>query len=144
MSQFYQEFTLETIKTWEKAMEKNPEAEWHFNKIKDILPFCKKVIPRIGRGQSLFGLSLICLDVKPRKEKEERIVRYGLEPLLRAGILTTEEANRIVKWFLDTKPTCDSGGADQFEKEFEIEGTKYRLITDSYRSYRDLNLQIIH
>ncbi|MBU0547030.1 MAG: hypothetical protein ABH876_01180 [Patescibacteria group bacterium] len=145
MSKFYQECTPKTIQAWEEAVKKNPDAEWHFNKISKILPFLKKVMPRIGNGQSLFGLSIVCLSVKPkRKAYEEKIVRYGLEPLLKANILTEEEAGKIVQWFLKTKPTWNSGGAGYFTKDFEIDGTKYRLITDSYRGFRDLNIQILH
>jgi hypothetical protein len=145
MSRFYQECTQRTIQAWEKALKDNPNAEWNCNKIKEILPFLKKVMSRIGRDQSLLGFSIICLASKPRKkEDEERIVRYGLEPLLKAKILTETEAKRIVQWFLKTKPTWDSGGAGHFTKEFQVDGTKYRLITDSYRDYRDLNLQVLN
>jgi len=141
MEKFYQEFTPKTIRTWEKAAKKNPKAEWNCNKIKEILPFLKKVIPRVGKNQSAFGLSIISLFCKPREEEE--IVRYGLEPLLKAEVLTMEEVNKIVDWFLKTKPTWNSSGAGQFTKEFEIEGIKHQLFTDSYRNYRDLNLQVI-
>ncbi|KPJ56867.1 hypothetical protein AMJ49_03580 [Parcubacteria bacterium DG_74_2] len=142
MKKFYQEFTPKTIRKWEKGAKENPDAEWSCNKINEILPFIKKVMPRIGRNQSLFGLSIISLLGKPKNEGE--IIRYGLEPLLKAGVLTEEEMNKIIEWFQKTKPTWNSGGAGDFTKEFEIEGKKYRLITDSYRNYRDLNLQVVH
>jgi hypothetical protein len=41
---------------------------------------------RIGNNQSLFDLSIICLSRK--YFDEEKVVRYGLEPLTKAGILT--------------------------------------------------------
>jgi hypothetical protein len=71
---------------------------------------------------------------------EEEIVRYGLQPILAAGILTEGEADQVVDWYLGTKPIQDSGGLPHFRKEFEIDGTKYRLMTDSIRYCRDLNL----
>ena len=98
-------------------------------------------MPRIGsKGQSLFGLSLICLETKPSKEFEEKIVRYGLDPLLKAAIINEKEADEIVQWFLKTKPSWESNNTSKFEKEFELDGKKYKILTDSYRNYRDLNL----
>jgi hypothetical protein len=126
-------------------VQKNPNAEWNCNKISEILPFLKKVMPRIGsKGQSLFGLSFICLDVKPEKEDERKIIEYGLEPLLKAEIITKEEAEEIIQWFLKTKPTWDSNHESDFKKEFEIDGKKYTISTDSIRNYRDLNLLPSH
>jgi len=144
MSKFYQEFTPETVQKWEKAMPENPDAEWNYNKIREILPFVKKVMPRIGQSQSLFGLSIISLASKCEAKEEQRIVRYGLEPLLKSGVLAEEDVEEIVQWFLETTPTWDTGGDWQFKKEFEIDGIKYGLITDSHRNHRDLNLQVIH
>lgn len=141
MEEFYSQFTPEDVKTWEEAIEKNPDVEWNYNRVKDLLPFVRKVMPRIGQGQSLLGFSIICLNGKCKNEKE--VVEYGLEPLLLANIITEEEAARITNWYLQTQPTWDSGGAGRFQKEFEIEDIKYRLITDSCRNCRDLNLQIL-
>ena len=141
MEKFFQQFTPEVIKNWEKAVQKNPNAEWNFNRICDILPFLKRVMPRIGRNQSIFGLSIISLDGKVQNERE--IIQYGLEPLLTARIITEEETKWIVNWYLQTQPAWDSGGAGHFQKEFEIDGVKYKLITDSYRNCRDLNLQVL-
>lgn len=142
MEEFYSQFTSEDVKTWEEAVEKNPDVEWSHNRVKDLLPFVRKVMPRIGLGQSLLGFSIICLNGKCKKEKE--VVEYGLEPLLVANIITKEEATRITRWYLQTQPTWDSGGAGHFQKEFQIEGVRYRLITDSRRNCRDLNLQILN
>jgi len=141
MQTFFQQFTPEVVEKWEKAVQANPDAEWNSNRVRSILPFVKKVMPRIGRNQSLFGLSIISLDGKAKDERE--LVQYGLEPLLVGGILTEEEVKQIVGWFLNTQPTWDSGGAGHFQKEFEIDGMKYRLISDSYRNCRDLNLQVL-
>lgn len=138
---FFQQLTPETVKKWEEAVQKNSDAEWNYNRIRDILPFVRKVMPRIGRNQSLFGLSIISLDGKVPNERE--VVQYGLEPLLAANILIKEEAERIVNWYLQTQPTWDSGGEADFVKEFETEGVKYKLMTDSYRNCRDLNLQVL-
>jgi len=138
---FFQQFTPEIVENWERAVQKNPDAEWGYNKMRSLIPFLKRVMPRIGKNQSLFGLSIISLDGKSQNEKW--IVRYGLEPLLKAQILTQEEVGQIVVWYEQTDPTWDSGGARQFQKEFEIDEIKYRLITDSYRNCRDLNLQVL-
>lgn len=141
MNRFFQQFTSDIVEKLEEAVQKNPEAEWNCNRIRDILPFLKKVMPQIGQNQSLFGLSIISLDGRAPNERE--IVQYGLEPLLGADVLTEEEVERIVNWYLQTQPTWDSGGAGHFQKEFEIDGMRYRLITDSYRNCRDLNLQVL-
>lgn len=142
MEAFYHQFTPEDVKAWEEGLQKNPDAEWNYNRVKEFLPFVKKVMPRIGLGQSLLGFSIICLNGKCKNEKE--VVEYGLEPLLVANIITEKEAARITNWYLRTQSTWDSGGAGHFQKEFEVEGIKYRLITDSYRNCRDLNLQILN
>lgn len=141
VSKFFMQFTPKTLKIWEKAVQENSDVEWNFKKICDFLPFIKKVMPRISSNQSIFGLSIISLGGKTQEEEE--IVRYGLEPLLRANILTKEEVELIINWYIHTKPTWESGGAGHFQKEFEIDKVKYRLITDSYRNCRDLNLQVL-
>lgn len=141
MEKFYHQITPEDLNNWEEAAQKNPDVEWSYSRVKDLLPFVKKVMPRIGQNQSLFGFSIICLNGKFKGEKE--VVEYGLEPLLVANIITEEEATRITNWYLQTQPTWDSGEAGRFQKEFEIENIKYRLITDSCRNCRDLNLQIL-
>jgi len=141
MEAFYHQFTPEDVKSWEEGLQENPDAEWNYNRVKEFLPFVKKVMPRIGLGQSLLGFSIICLNGKCKNEKE--VVEYGLEPLLVANIITEKEAAQITNWYIRTQPTWDSGGAGHFQKEFEVEDTKYRLITDSCRNCRDLNLQIL-
>jgi len=143
VSKLYQEFTPEIIAKWEEVYKNKPDAEWSNNKIKDILPFVKKVMPRIGRNQSLFGLSIISLEGKYEINDEEEIVRYGLEPLVKADILTKDEVEDIVVWYHATKPSWDSNNEERFKKEFEIEGKKYILVTDNYRNCRDLNLQVV-
>lgn len=125
---------------WENAIKENPEAEWGSNKMQKLLPFIRKTLPRIGKNQSLFGLSIISLESK--FEKEDEVVRYGLEPLLKSGILTDSECEEIVLWYSHMEPTWNSGGvAGVFQKSFEVEGVSYKLITDSYRNCRDLNLR---
>lgn len=141
MERFYYQITPENVRSLEEAVQENPEAEWHYNRVKDILPFVKIVMPRIAQIQSLLGFSIICLDGKFKGEEE--VVKYGLEPLLVANILTKKESEQIINWYLQRKPTWDSEWGKYFRKEFEIEGIKYRLITDSCRNCRDLNLQVI-
>lgn len=141
MDDFFQQITPQIIEKWEAAVRDDPKAEWNCNRLCDILPFVKAVMPRVGRNQSLFGLSIISLDGKTQNEKE--IVRYGLAPLLAARILTEDEAVQVVDWYLQTSPTWDSGGAGQFTKDFTLGGVSYRLITDAYRDCRDLNLQVL-
>lgn len=140
MEKFYNQLTPENVSYWEAEIQKNPDVQWNYNRVKDLLPFIKKVMPRMGRNQSLLGFSIISLDGKLKNERE--VVKYGLEPLLIANIITKKEAEKIINWYLKTQPTWDSGGVGHFQKEFKIEDIKYRLITDSYRNCRDLNLQI--
>ena len=140
MSKIYTEFTLKDVVVLEKELKEDPDAHYEFSKISEILPFIKKTMPRVGNDQSVFGLSIICL---PRKySDEEKVVRYGLEPLTRAGILTDVEVEKIVDWFKTTEPTWDSNDRKGFAKTFKIDGIKYKLMTDSCRRYRDLNLHI--
>jgi len=141
MGKFYNQFTSENIGVWEKSAKENPDAKWNFGRIKDLLPFIRKVMPRIGQNQSLLGLSIISLDGKPKNERE--VVQYGLDPLLVAEIITKEEATQIINWYLQTRPTWDSGGIGDFQKVFHIEGIGYKLITDSRRNCLDLNLQVL-
>jgi hypothetical protein len=138
---FYQQFTEEVVAAWEEALKENPGADLNGQEFSRLLPFIKKVLPRIGKSQSLFGLSLICLDRKLANETS--VVRYGLAPLLSAEILTAEEVEEIVDWYKNTVPAWHSVGGSRFEKEFEVEGQRYRLYTDSYRNCRDLNLQTV-
>jgi hypothetical protein len=138
---FYQQFTEEIVAAWEVCIKESPQVEFNGMKVSQLLPFVKKALPRIGKGQSLFGLSLICLDRKLANETS--VVRYGLAPLLSAGILTMEEVEEIVDWYKNTVPTWDSGGNSRFEKNFQVDGQGYRLYTDSYRNCRDLNLQVV-
>ena len=53
---FFQQVTPEMIERLEETFQKNPVSEY---RIGYMLPFFKKVMPRIGRIQSLFGLSII-------------------------------------------------------------------------------------
>ena len=92
MSKIYTEFTPEDVTALEKELKENPDAYYEFSKISEILPFIKKTMPRVGNDQSVFGLSIICLSRK--YFDEEKVVRYGLEPLTKAEILTDVELKR--------------------------------------------------
>ncbi len=140
MSKIYTEFTPEDVAVLEKELKEDPDAMWEEFKISEILPFIKKTMPRIGNNQSVFDLSIICL---PRKYSgEEKVVKYGLEPLTKAGILTNVEVKKVVNWFRKTEPTWDSNDRKGFVKTFKIDEITYELMTDCCRGYRDLNLHI--
>ena len=53
MNKIYQEFTPKTLKIWEDAVEKKPDAQWNYNNISDLLISS----PSIARqtSMSLFG-----------------------------------------------------------------------------------------
>ena len=142
VEEYYQQFTQEHIDIWEKAVDERPDAKWNYNNVADLLPFMKIVLPRIGKNQSLFGLSLISLegDIEGLKE----IVRHGLEPLQTAGVLDDEDVETLVRWFTKSTPRWDSHDRtpqpSNFEKTIEVGGAVYTLRTDNYRRYRDLNL----
>ena len=140
MLKIYTQFKPEDVAELEKELKEDPDAYYECFKISKILPFIKKTMPRVGNDQSVFGLSIICL---PRKYfDEEKVVRYGLEPLTKAGILTDVEVKKIVNWFKKTEPTWDSDNRKGFAKTFKIDGITYKLMTDCCRGYRDLNLHI--
>jgi len=141
MGEYYMQFSLEGLRNWERAARQNPNADWHGNRITDFLPFMRKAMPRIATNQSMLGLSII--SVEGKLVNEEEIIRYGLQPILAAGILTEGEAGQIVDWYFRTRPTQNSGGYPHFKKEFEVDGTRYRLMTDSIRHCRDLNLNFV-
>ncbi len=137
----YIEFTPESVAEWGEALKENPDVEWNYNKLSGIFPFVKLIMPRIAKNQSLFGLSIISLDkIYP---EEEGIIRYGLEPLVKEGILEEMETNKIVNWFKQTTPTWDSNNNQRFEKIFIVGPNKYKLLTDCYRGCRDLNLRVV-
>ena len=142
VAKLYQEFTPRTVALWEAAVKDDPRAEWCEIGISKVLPFIRKAMPRIGKNQSMFGLSIISIEGAYSAEEDERIVRYGLEPLVKSGILNEGDVKDIVAWYQSTKPSWDSGSGERYEKKFGIDGQKYRLVTDSYRNCRDLNLQI--
>lgn len=52
VEEFYQQFTPEIVRIWEEAIQKNADVEYNCNPIKDILPFVRKVMPRVGKNQS--------------------------------------------------------------------------------------------
>ncbi len=137
----YQEFTPQIVERWEAAVQADPLAVWNENRIGQLLPFVREVQPRIGVNQSLFGLSIISLEGRPEDESE--VVMYGLEPLIAAGVLDEVEAAQVVAWYERTDPSSNSGSVRAFGKEFDLGGTKYRLITDAYGGHRDLNLQVV-
>ncbi|MEE9525033.1 MAG: hypothetical protein V3V78_00310 [Candidatus Woesearchaeota archaeon] len=145
MAQVYHEFTPDIIAKWEAAVQENPDAEWTCQKVADILPFLKtvqlRVQPRFGKNQSLFGFSIISLDRSYKDEPE--VVAYGLEPLVKAEILTDDEASKISDWYKNTQPSWDSNNTHRFEKTFKLGDHRYRLSTDCYRGCRDLNLQLV-
>jgi hypothetical protein len=146
MSKYYQEFTPEIVAKWEEILKETPDAEWNCNKLSEVLPFIKKVMPRIGKNQSLFGLSIISLEGQVEDRKvEEKIVRYGLEPLKTANILSDDNIKEIVDWYALSDPKWGphdyaTRTRPNFEKKFEIDGKTYRLSTDNYRNFKDLNL----
>ena len=140
MTNGYSEFTPEIVTKWEETLKERPDCEWNENKIADILPLIKKVGNlRIGKNQSLFGLSII--SIENYSKNEEKLVRESLEPLVNAGLLAKDDVEHVVEWYAQTKPSWDSGYQKNFSKEFTVDGITYELITDNYRNYRDLNLR---
>ncbi len=118
MSKIYTEFTPEDVVILEKELKENPDACYEFSKISEILPFIKKTMPRVGNDQSVFGLSIVSLARK--YSDEEKVVKYGLEPLTKAGILTDVEVEKIVDWFKKTEPTWDSDDREGFAKLLKL------------------------
>ena len=115
-----------------------PNAEWKYNRLSDILPFLSFVKPRIGVIQNVSNLSIISLDKV--YQDEEKIVRYGLEPLEKAHILGESELEQIAKWYIQTQTALDSGA---FEKTFNIGNKEYILETNSHENSRHLNLKVL-
>lgn len=142
MERFYGQFTPEILTKWEEAVRKDADATWSGQSIKGLLPFAKRVMPMVAQTQSLFGFTIICLESK--LENEEEVVGYGLQPLIVVNIITQQEADSIIEWYLQTEPQWDAAGGRGFSKELEIEGVKYRLMTDVHRGCRDLMIQVLN
>lgn len=142
MTNGYSEFTPEIVTKWEKALAESPNCEWNENKISEILPLIKKVGNlRIGKNQSLFGLSII--SIENYSKNDAKLIDDSLAPLTKADILTTKDADEIAEWYSNTSPSWNSGNGKRWIKEFEVDGIKYRFLTDSYRNFRDLNIQVL-
>ncbi len=138
VAELYQNFTPELIAEWEAAVKENPDAKWNGNRMADILPFIRAVMPRIGANQSLLGFSLI--SIQGEVDGVEGAVRYGLEPLLDYGVLSSGEADEIVKWYEQTVP-WDPSTVRRYTRTFQIGEVSYELRTDCYAGCRDLNLR---
>ncbi|MBS3052459.1 MAG: hypothetical protein J4428_03760 [Candidatus Aenigmarchaeota archaeon] len=138
VAELYYDFTPELIEKWEAVLKENPDAVWNENRMADILPFIRAVMPRIGRNQSLLGLSLI--SIRGQVDDIEGAVRYGLEPLLTYGILKPEEAVEIVEWYRRTVPG-DPSTVRGYSKNFQVGGVGYEMWADCYAGCRDLNLR---
>jgi hypothetical protein len=137
--QYFQEATTEIVENWRLTVEAEPEATYGVCMIADMLPFVATVHPRIGVAQSMFGLSLICLE-GPVADVTA-IVAYGLEPLLSAQVLTDADVAAITHWFETTPPTWDGSRSGGFSKRVVVGQQLYIIKTDDYRGFRDLNIQ---
>ena len=122
--------TRDLIPVWEKAVSENPRATWKGIPVADLLPLAKKVLRtstlRVS-GYTVLGLNIVSLRNNP--VNGTAVVRFGLEPLVQAEIISREEAESIVSWYMKTIPRT-RGEEGAFKKEFIIEGKKYRLSTN--------------
>jgi hypothetical protein len=141
---FFCRFTPETIAQWEDVVRENPESTWNLSLVIKLLPFIKKVNPRVATKQCMMFFTIILLHHKYKKN--DQLIRYGLEPLLQANILNQNEANQIVSWFFDKLPNKgDSSltilaGNYKIQKEFKIDGIDYKLVVYSYSNSLMLSL----
>ena len=132
----YQKINLDkTIPQWERRIRKNSAANTGNAFLTDLLPFMKKIRPKVPKTQSVFGnLTLICLEGDAYKNSN--LIEEGLNPLISGGVLTKDEADNFSKW-LSKKTTKEP------KKSFSIDGIKYELSVDNYpESYRDVILHI--
>jgi len=100
-SKVYQQIDWDkTIPEWEKRIQENSAANTGSAFLKDLLPFVKKVKPKVSKTQSLFGgLTLVCLEGEDTYKKD-KIIDEGLDPLVKSGILTQAEANKFLAWVI--------------------------------------------
>ena len=138
---FYIEFTQEHLAKWEEMVTHEPLVERSGQNVAALLPFMRKVMPRLGKNQSMFGVSII--SINGLLENIVEVVNFGLEPLLRANVITETEAKGIVRWF-ETTPVTWNSGQGEIVKEIILGKKRYRLIVDSVRNCRDLNLQVLN
>jgi len=140
----FSQFDQDVLATWEDAFKEDSEIKWSEHKVKEYLPFVRKALPFIANNQSLFGLSIICLN--DSYDNEEEIIRYATKPLVTAEILTEQEISKIIEVFKHMSLSVSSvfsQGYGSFKKFFEVEGTKYEIYTDNYRGYKDLNIRYL-
>jgi hypothetical protein len=138
-SDIYQEINWdETIPEWEKRIQENSAANTGNAFLKDLLPFVKKVKPKISKTQSLFGnLTLVCLEGETAYKKD-KIIDEGLNPLVKSDILTQPEANKFSAWVI-----LGDQVIKRPSKKFSIDGMQYELSVDNYpESYKDILLRI--
>lgn len=116
-SDIYQQINWdETIPEWEKRIQENQAANTGNAFLEDLLPFVKKVRPKISKTQSLFGgLTLVCLEGEDTYKKD-KIIDKGLDPLVKSGILTQPEANMFSVWVIF------GGRVNRPSKKFSIDG----------------------
>ncbi len=107
VEKFFQQFTPELVAQWTACVQENPSFNINGSLVSDLLPFMAKTLPRFALNQSLFGFSIISLDSKLANEKN--IIHYGLDPLLKAAILTSKDIMQITKWYSQTKPSWHVG-----------------------------------
>jgi hypothetical protein len=137
-SDIYQQINWDkTIPEWEKRIQENPAANTGNAFLEDLLPFVKKVRPKISKTQSLFGnLTIVCLE-REDIYKKDKIIDEGLDPLVKSGILTQPEANMFSAWVIF------GNHVQRPSKKFSIDGMQYELSIDNYpESYKDILLRI--
>ncbi len=121
-----------------------------------FMPFIAKVMPRISSKQNSSGyLDIIYFEQRrdyPLRGpltstengrffvncREEIYVRFGLDPLIRACIISSDEGYKILNWF--EKVLDNPKNTEHLAKRFSVDEKEYLLFTYCDGSKRALSL----
>lgn len=144
ISQTYEQIMPETVVRLKTELEQNSYLPFK-DKIRTelLIPFFEKVLPRIPINQGSLESKLSLISIKGTIQNEAEVVKYGLEPLLKADILDTEDVELISNWYSNIRCTRHNVHEQRYVKHFCLKNVSYILSVDSYKDNRDLNLEVV-
>lgn len=118
-------FEPENLACWEKDA-KNPEAKWaRIVPLEKLMPLIRRARPKIAEYQTKEGFTIIGLD-QEYNDLEKALIDHGLHPLATKYIINEEEVEQIHDWY---QRALQDPETENFQKDFELDGVQYQLIT---------------
>lgn len=109
-----------------------------------LIPFVENVLPRTTFLKPVViygGLNIICLPITKVKDEKE-VIRYGLEPLKSAKIITDENIEGIIEWFHCVSSIFHRDRAKSIRLNLTVGGAYYQLLTSCDGIHRQVNVLI--